>query len=246
MVEFFDIVLHDRLQFRQRHTLKRSRVVVGVYQRDKFAVVLHHERLCHIWHIVELLLYLFRVDILPGRPEYHALVASADIYVAIGVNRHYIAGIHPAVFVEYRCRGIIVVEVSLHHVGAFYPQHAGHIGRVGRVYAHLHTAHGSSARTGPLLIPRRVGNQRATFRHAVAHGIGEPYATQKSLNIFAQACSAYYEFLKAATECFFDACFNPCEKLVVHKRYVQQHLHERLVEQREHTCLHNLLYDKWY
>ena len=71
----------------------------------------------HVGQVVQLVFYLFWVDVLSTWTEEHVLAASLDAYVAFGIHQGKVSGVQPAVFVEYLYGGLVVLVVTQHDIG---------------------------------------------------------------------------------------------------------------------------------
>ena len=60
---------------------------IGVNESDQFAVLFDDERFAYIGHIIQSIFDFFRINVLPGRTQYHVFISPSQIYEPIGIYR---------------------------------------------------------------------------------------------------------------------------------------------------------------
>ena len=218
------------------------RRVVGEYQCHQLAFALHNHRLYYARHVVQLILYLLRIDVLPRRTENHVLAASAQEEVTCCIQHAEVARAHPTILGEHCFRRLFVLVVAFHHVHALHLHLAFFMLRVFRIYADVALRKLSTARVEYETLPWRVRNQRSTLRHAITNAVAEVYVFQHLLYLFVQRRAADNQVAQLVAERCHQAVVHFLANHILDNRSVPQHLHHGLVNHREYFLLDNLLY----
>ena len=89
-----------------------------VNQSNELVALLYNHAFCYQSQRVELILNLFRIDVLSVRPQQHVLASSSYEEVAVGVHRSQVACMEPSVFIYYGICCLLVLVIALHHIDA--------------------------------------------------------------------------------------------------------------------------------
>ena len=153
-----------------------------------------------IGHVVYDGFDLFRIDVLPGRAEDHALRAALEVEVAVGIHHAYVAGPEPAVFGEAFRGCCFVLEVAEENIGSPRLHFAGYLPGIRRIDAELHVRGRGPAGIEPGPVEVGICDDRGALRHPVAHREREADLPEELLDFRVEGRPADDHLLEPAAE----------------------------------------------
>ena len=223
-----------------------SQLGVGIDQGAESAVVLYHEGLDYVGHIVDLALYLLGIDVLSGRTENHALAAALDEQESVGVNHTHVSGTEPAVFGKCLGSSLFVLVIAQEDVVALDQNLTGHVLGIGRIYHNLHPRGSLAAGVEFGLVPAGVCDDGAALCHAVAHGESESDTAEECLGLAVEGCTSDNHLVELAAEGLVELVVDLLEYLLVNDGKPEQQADVPAVDDRLELLLVNLLDDQRY
>ena len=170
LVESVEVLVHDVADVVGGELQVLSFVVVGIDEGDELVVALYDDTLYDERHGVELVFYLFRIDVLSVGAKEHILDTAVDEDVAGIVHRAEVAGVVPSFAVEGLTGGLLVLVVAEHRVQSSGEDLARHVLRVGGADLHLHVVGRLAAGAGSEVVPVLVADDGCALGGAVADG----------------------------------------------------------------------------
>ena len=230
-VDLLACILHIRIQFFARHSACIHFVVIRTdecYQTVVF--LLQHQGLQHKRHVIDLRLYLFRIDILSARTEQHRLAATLDIQESVCIHLSQVAGTQPAVLGECLFGGLRVLVIARHRVLATY-DHFTYTLLVRIEDLHLHdTRQRTSARVELAThIIRCERDERRTLGHTVTDRHRELDAIEERLHFRVHRCTADDHLTELATESLNQLFTYLRANHFVQERHLQHPTYRRLL-----------------
>ena len=143
----------------------------GVYQGHQLVLPVHHQGFFYLRMPSQDLLHFFRVNVLAGRAQDERFNAAADEQVAGLVHNAQVSGAEPAVCCVCLFFRLRVLVIAREQIGTLGLDFSGDAVRLRGVDPDL--MDGLAAGAGGIACRHVKGQQRAGFRHAIAHHIGQ-------------------------------------------------------------------------
>ena len=186
-IKIYLIQLHDVADVLFRKIQLLCFLVVRMNQSLQAVVTLYDDALANHQHRVELVFYLFRIDVLAVGAEKHVLFAAFDEDVALGVDNAKVACMIPAFGIEGFFSGLSILVIAQHDVLASCQYLTRDVLRIATVNLNFHIDNSSAARAGSEGLPIGEGDDGCALSSSIAYADGEVEAVEEAL-YFAVTC----------------------------------------------------------
>ena len=244
VVERLEVAFHDGFDLVVADAGLVGQLPVGVDEGDEAFPAGHDERFGHVGEVVQLVLDLFRIDVLPAGSEDHGLRAAADEDGAVGRDDAQVARTHPAVGEERGLRRLGVLVIAQHDVVSPHEDFAHLPLGVFRVDPRLHPVHDAADGARLEGVPLGVGDQWAAFGHAIAHGVGETDPVEERLDLAVERGAPDDHLADPPAESGQQALGDFPEDKLARERHFQRQLDRCLLQFGENTVADDLLDDQ--
>ena len=215
-----------------------------MHQSHQFVIALDYDALVDHRHGVELVLNLFRIDVLTIRSQQHVLASSSYEEMSVGVHRCQVACMEPSVFIYYGICCLLVLVIALHHIDAAANQFTGYVLRVIAQNLYLHVLHGNTTASCHIVVLMGKGDKWSSLSGTISHCDRETYADEEVLYLLVERSTTHNNLARTFAKLSQYKLANLLLDALIDDRHVHQQSCTVGLDMWEYFLSYNLVYYK--
>ena len=213
-------------------------------QSHQFVIALDYDAFVDHRHGVELVLNLFRIDVLSVRTQQHVLASSSYEEMAVRAHGCQVACMEPSVLIYYGICSLLVLVIALHDVDAAANQFAGYVFRIIAQYLHFHVLHGNTAASCHIVVLMGKGDKRSGLCSSISHCDRETDADKEVLYLLVERSTTHNNLVRTFTKLSQYKLANLLLDALVDDWHVHQQSCAVGLDMWEYFLSYNLVYHK--